>query len=157
MDRTAAKCEIGLGILLTCVAVAVGVETFKIPHLSFDPLGGRAVPFWVSVIVALFSMSMAARGYLTLRTDISSPDQGGQTPNGSIRKAICMALLMVAYGVAFHLEVNFELATIGFLGLSIAYLSGWQRHWVGYGIAIALVAAFGLHYLFTEVLVIDLP
>lgn len=157
MNRTEAKFEFGLGILLMIAAIAIGAETFKIPNMAFDPLGGRAVPFWVSVFVALLSVNMAFQGYLALRANASSVGQGGGISKEAVRHAIGMVILTLIYVMAFHFDVNFEFATSAFVGLSISHLSGWRKHWIGYGFAIALVAAFGLHYLFTEVLVIDLP
>ena len=153
--------EIGLSVFLAAVSVAVLVEAAGLPAGIYEPLGSAAIPQAVAVLILLLSLWMGGRafGYLSDRRG-GAPATPGDAPTHVLRiwSTIAVLGLAILYVLAMQLEwMGFAIATSVFLFLSIGILARFTRRSVLLAVGLALLVGFGGEWLFTNVLIIDLP
>ncbi len=92
------------------------------------------------------------------RADLTGPAAAEIAPRKHYGLAAACVAMTIAYIAALSLGwVDFRLATIVFVAAVGATLTGWRWRAAPGLLLMAQVLGFGLHYLFTQVFVIDLP
>lgn len=161
--RSARVADFAFGAFCLAVAGLIAFEARKLPASPFDPLGPGSVPIAIAAILGGLAVLLVAR--LALGLDIGAAAQsfvlgvGGEVEHRR-RPALAIATLLatVAYVVLMDLGwLGFRPATAGYLVALSALLLPWRRKPQAIGLGIALVGTFGLHWLFTAVLFVDLP
>lgn len=116
---------------------------------AFGP-GPGFMAFVVGVLLVTVSLVWFAR--VSLAPAESIPDELLPEPGGLGRVAIVLVALFIF--AAVFAVIGFKLSMLGFL-LATFFVFG--RDHVALKIVIALLASFGLHYVFLQVLKVSLP
>jgi len=157
-------------IILSLVFFAA---TLDLPEPRYEPLGPAAVPKTISVLILVSAVVLMCRGiyhfirnggFAALRAE-GVAGSGSAGPGYRLRPylAVMVMLLLVAYIGLLHLQVvGYRISCTLFM-LSTGLLTLWyeKQAFKPFHLAVLLVLtllmAFGGYYVFTQILVIDLP
>ncbi|MEM5544299.1 tripartite tricarboxylate transporter TctB family protein [Sulfitobacter sp. AS92] len=145
------RLEIATASVFLLIGIAFCVHSFSLPRAALEPMGPAAVPFAVSFGLSLLSLHMI---YGCLRRGATTGTLGDAL---GARFWVTVCLICI-YLLAMDLAVlPYRIATTAFLFVLTAGLFRFERSKVLVAAAIALILGFGLTYVFTEILVLDLP
>lgn len=171
MDVT--KHRLIVDTILACVLLMIsGLAywgTLDLPDPIFDPLGAAFVPKVLAYCLAF------ASGILLIKTihgavklSGAKPSQEAKTSEKAVsgqeqpRKrnwlAFASVLLTIAYIAVMYCELcGYRTATIIFLIVFGTMLAGLKPKMIAINLVIALILGLGIYWIFTEVLVVNLP
>jgi hypothetical protein len=166
MGGTPRRADLAFVLFCLLVAALFGVEAARAPASPFDPLGPGSVPLGLSILLALLALLLLARLLLGLDT-------------GAARQSLLLGLPDGSAGTSYRLRP--DLAVLAAVS-SLVYVAVLQAGWPGFvpatfvylevlgaamlprrrgpqaaALAIAALGALGLRWIFTRVLIIDLP
>lgn len=157
MDRDTTRWEFVTGVAAIAIAAAFLYNSRKLGPGIFEPIGPAPVPRAVAWAVIVMAGLMAVRAGQRLRFDLAPPaPDPGYVPRP-------WAAALVLAGVAAYVSamglglLGYAPATIVFLALSIWFLADFRIRALPIAVVVAVTLGFGLRYLFTKVLVTDLP
>ena len=161
-EQPSARADIGLGVTLILVALAIIFGTLDLPEGSFEPLGSASIPQYVSGGVIVLSIWIIARGVARSRRASSQTGESGSNQElayplrpGLAVILVCLAIVYV--GVMAMDWLRFSIATSAFIFVSVSLLSKFERRLMPAIVVLALALGIGLEYAFTQIFVIDLP
>lgn len=150
--------EFPLGeLLLAIVMIAFSLLTFwgslDLPEPMLEPIGPAVFPIWTSVILFGFAVIMLWQAFRG-----SKPKKN----NLSYRKRWDLAFIMVALTVLYFAVMaagwlGFRWATVVYSFLLTTALFDFNLRKLPFFLLMGLILGIGLHYIFTEILYIDLP
>jgi hypothetical protein len=149
--------DIAVGIFMLAVSAVVFWATLALPDSEYEPLGPAPVPRGVAVAIAICAAIILVQGLRGLRAGAGAPPEPLEyTPRPGL--ALITVVLTVLYvgSMAWGLA-SFRNATVVFLLLLGAILTRFEPRRLPAIVAIALVLGFGAQYIFTRVLIVDLP
>ena len=157
MDRNATRWEFGTGAAAIAIAAAFLWDSRKLGPGIFEPIGPAPVPRAVAWVVIALAGAMSLRAGWRLAQGVAPPpDDLGYEPRpwaaAVLMAGVCAYVAAMGLGI-----VSYAPATIACLTLSIWFLADFRRAALPVVLAIAVVLGFGLRYLFTKILVTDLP
>ncbi len=128
-----------------------------IPPPFFDPLGSAALPKVCAYLIIAFSLVIAARAFLRLKSETkvaSSDDDFKPEP----WLAVAVVLLASLYTLSMNLGwLGFRSGTVLFIFSLGAVLSRFDKTTMIVSGGLALLFGLGGQYIFTEFFYIDLP
>jgi hypothetical protein len=150
------RTEIGVCVFLIVVAGAFIWDARDIPAGVFEPLGAGPVPRLICWVVIGLCVTIIGQSLF------ASPPAKQPEPEATYKPhpwlaAATLALTCVYVAVMAAGMVGFAVATIVYLALTISMLADFERRGIIIALVIALVMGLGCQYIFTEVLIIDLP
>jgi putative tricarboxylic transport membrane protein len=149
----AALPDLVAGTVALIVAGLFIVEARGLPPPFFEPIGSAAVPrgtAWIAVVLAIAMMGRALLSREPAAAAFHSPRE--------LRRTLAFSVLILVYVAALGLtRIGYAVTTTVFLTLAIPLLAGFSRQWLLRSFALGIVLGFGLQFLFTRVLVTDLP
>ena len=151
------KLDFWVSLFLVALSVAMFWESLSLPPAFYDPLGPAAVPRALALFIGILSVIVLVRA--TRRTS-GSAGEAADPPTHRPRATLALILygLTLCYVLILALGVlRFGIATFLFLLIFMGIMTGFDRRRIPVILAIALVTGFGCQYLFTQVLIIDLP
>jgi hypothetical protein len=156
-DRRTAIWEVITGAGLAAVGAAFLAEGWDLPDGYFEPMGPRPVPLALAWAILIGSLMLCASGAASLLLGRAKPTaHPGYQELPWAAAGTCAAT--VIYCVVLSVGViSYWLATAVFLAVSIPFLA--ERRWklVMPATIVGIVFGGGLHFLFTKILVTDLP
>lgn len=156
-DRSGAMIEVAVGLALAAIGAAFVVEGWNLPPGFFEPVGPGPIPSAVAWCVIALSAVVVLQASVRLAAGLLPPREPPAFETRG-RDAVAVATLTVAYVAAMGLGlVGFALATTIYLVAAIGVLDGWRLRTLVPAACIAVVMGFGLAYVFTRILVTDLP
>lgn len=148
--------RLSFALVLIGVATVFYLDTRDLQGGVYEPLGPGAFPRLLSLSIIALAAVMLVQSFVTLWRGAVAAKAAGYRPRADLAAATC--LLSVVYVAAMDTGLaGFRLATFVFV-LVLALLLmrfAWRR--LPAVLAVALLMSLGLHYLFTEVFVVDLP
>jgi hypothetical protein len=157
MDRDTTRWEFGTGAAAIAIAAAFLWDSRKLGPGIFEPIGPAPVPRAVAWTVIALAGAMALRAGWRLahgRAAAAAPPDYAPRPWAAAILIAGLATYIGAMGLGL---VSYAPATIAFLSLAIWFLADFRRRALPLAIVIAVALGFGLRYLFTKILVTDLP
>ncbi|WP_027133029.1 tripartite tricarboxylate transporter TctB family protein [Geminicoccus roseus] len=149
----AASPELVAGLVTLVIGGLFIAEARGLPPPFFEPIGSAAVPRATAWIVVALSIAMMAKAVL-----IGTSRKIHFETRADVWRTIAFAALVIAYVVGLALtRIGFASLTIAFLTIAIPLLGGFSRRMFLQALALGVVLGFALQYLFTRVLVTDLP
>lgn len=164
-QRRERRADLGLALVMIVVSAAVWWQASKLAPAPFDPLGPKSFPMWIAGALGLLSVVsviVILCGRALGRSDTSLIlGIGEEAPTDYTLRP---GLALIATGLTVVYVAVLTLTGLGFLWATIAYIAalGWAmsdrtpRHTI-IALAIAVIAGFGITYLFTKIFVLDLP
>ncbi|WP_193334781.1 tripartite tricarboxylate transporter TctB family protein [Devosia beringensis] len=150
------------GLLVVCGVVALGSANLRTS--SFEPLGPAAFPLGLASVIACLSLvllvqsCMQARYKSRLPKVVEAIPTEGVSPLRQSWLAAAMMALAIGFGVAIGiLRIDFALASAIFLLATMTIMTRFRLRSLPLILAISAATAFGSDYLFTKILVINLP
>lgn len=157
MDRSQLRWDIGMGSAAVVIAAAFLQDSRKLPPGVFEPIGPAPIPRAVAwLVIALAVMMMLPALWRLVRGGAPAPDPLPYAPRPLAAALVLAATAIYVAAMALGLA-GYTPATIAFLGVTIWFLAEFRRAALPVALAIAVILGFGLRYLFTRVLVTDLP
>lgn len=156
-DRSQAAIDIGVSLLLIAIAAAFIREGWDLPPGYFEPVGAGPIPIGVAVAVIGFALIVIGKAAWQLRTDTVPQEDPPPFELRRIDAAAVFALTMLYVAAMGMGWIGYAPATVIYLVVTIWLLAGWWPRVLPPAIIIGLVMGYGLQYLFTRVLVTDLP
>lgn len=151
--------EIGVSALIILICAVFWIEAAKLPPGSFEPLGSGPVPKYTAGIIIFCCLIVITRAILRIRSgpglasDIRAEFRG-RSPAG----ALIIAAGTLIYALLLHYKVlPFGIVTCLFLFVMIWTLEDMRTKAVIPAAITAVIASFGVEYLFTNLFVVDLP
>lgn len=143
-----------LALLFTVGGIVV-IGAARLPEPLFDPLGPAGLPRYVGwLLIALAALRLVTLLRAPAPAEASRPGNDDRSP----RAVILPTLITLAYVVGLTVGgIPFPLITLAFLFAFGAVLSDKNPLSLLIVAAIAVIASFGLTYVFTDVLTIILP
>ncbi|WP_417382903.1 tripartite tricarboxylate transporter TctB family protein [Gimesia sp.] len=146
-----------VGVFLVITASAIFVNVDALSPTSLEPLGPAAFPKAISVVIAVLALVFTVKAAMHLRR-VTSAKESPREYRRRYDLAGATVLLTVVYVSLFGFEIlGFRWATVVFLGALGLLLTQGERRKIPVVLGGALVVGVGVHYLFTQVLVIGLP
>jgi putative tricarboxylic transport membrane protein len=163
--ETSSKVELGFSIVLIGLSIVIYWETLDLPPGSFDPIGSAGFPRVVSVAIGVLSLVILIRAVHRIlvgskKTTVSESQQTAVSPTFRARYDLALGFyaLSLAFAVVLALRwISFAISTALFLFISIGMLTRFYYKRLPVAILVALAIGFGCQYIFTQVLVLDLP
>jgi len=152
--RIVGELHVEIGILIFCAAIIS--ETGKTQGPVFDTVGPDLLPTAVAVIVAALTLVQVV---VQIATRDSTDHAGSRIDRAGVINGLvfCLATILYVAVLAWQI-VPFYLATCGFMAVTTALLSqGALARNALLGAGIGLGLGLFLQFIFTQVLVIDLP
>jgi len=164
-QETSSKIELGVSIFLIVLSIVIFWETLDLPPGSFDPVGSAGFPRLISVVIGILSLVILIRAVRKIsagskKAASSKTQQAAVYPTFRPRPDLAAgfyALSLVFAAVLALKLISFAICTALFLFISIGMLTRFYYKRLPVVILIALVIGFGCQYIFTQVLVLDLP
>jgi len=164
-QETSSKVELGFSIFLIVFNIVVFWETLDLPPGTFDPVGSAGFPRIVSVAIGVLSLVILIRAVRRIvvgskKATVSESQQTAVSPTFRPRYDLALGFyaLSVAFASVLALRwISFAISTALFLFISIGMLTRFYYKRLPVAVIIALVIGFGCQYIFTQVLVLDLP
>lgn len=158
MTRAEKRADIIVGLLMLALAALMGIGGALIPASVFDPIGSGKFPVYLSLGLSLLSIAVLARAVIAARIDTDRPTPGGGRT--AVARGAMVGVLVVAYCLAISLSpIPFEISTTAFipmLGTVILAKSPGPIDLVRL-IALGILVAIIVKYVFTEILYLSLP
>ena len=159
----AGRWDLLLALAVTLLGVVVYWQADQLPPPFFDPLGSAAVPKLVALILIGLSVAVVL-DRLRGKPGAADLDAGIPTPKGeepvepAVWTALASIVLPVLYVAAMQAGVLAfaQASTLLVLALG-ALFARFQPRLMLALVPIAFIAGYGLDYLFTNVLYVDLP
>lgn len=132
-----------LGLALIGLAAFAAFQAYQLqPTFSYEPVGPRAFPIVLSVILTALSLVLVFR-----------PGENGEWPNKRVAlKLVCVLVVLLVYAFLFT-RLGFLITTFfTVFSLSRLFDAAWLK-----ALAAAVLMALGSYYLFTLGLGISLP
>ncbi|GGE59310.1 membrane protein [Halopseudomonas oceani] len=133
-------------LLLVCLCLGFVAWGYQAPF-SYEPVGPRAYPLMLLILLALGALILLAKPNL----ESSESDEPPLNRAMLIKAAVCLGLMLA-------LAALFE--RLGFIPVSILFALGMARlfggRWLASG-ALALILGVGLYFLFDRLLEVPLP
>ncbi len=156
--------DLAFGLFCLAVAGVIYFEARKLPDSPFDPLGPGSVPMMVAALLAGLAVVLLGRLALGLAVGSSAlsliAGMGGEEVTHRRRPltAVVGYLLTIVYVAVMHLDwLDFLWATLIYMFvLGILLLPRTRTAWLT-ALAIAVVSAMSMQYIFTKILFVDLP
>lgn len=157
-----ARAEINVCLFLIVVCCVVLWESRLIPPGSFEPLGSGPIPQATAALIIFLCVLTIWRAFKTLsfasHSESATATEQQDTHQPRYRDALVVCSLTVIYCLVLHTKkVDFSLATVVFLFLSIGYLVRFRPKSMLIVSLLAVVMGFGCQFIFTKVFVVDLP
>ena len=151
--------RLGVGAFLIAISALVLSNSNTDAPTTLDSLGPSAFPRALSIIVIGLSLVYMARTIVALlNADVEAERKAPLGYQPQVGLALGLATLTLIYVIAFGFGfLSFRWATIAFLTASGLLLTRFNLLHVPYVIATALIMGFGVHYVFTQILVVALP
>lgn len=154
------------GLVVSVIGVAGFVEALRMPRFetrNADPFTVPGLtPGIVSLVIAVLGLMLVLRALAGRGS--SEPLPIGIWPEGSIKRTLFTIVTVVIYGGALFGRIPFTAATALFIfvfTVGAEWLNPQRRMGLpalsAWALALALVAAFAIHYVFTVVFHIRLP
>lgn len=143
--------------MVIAIAAAFLNDGRKLPPGVFEPIGPGPVPRAVCLAIVALALAMLASPVWHLATGRTAvPEAPPYVPRPAAAGLVLAgtALYVAAMGLGW---IGFAPATILFLTLTIWFLAEFRLTSLPIALALGVVLGFGLRYLFTRVLVTDLP
>lgn len=134
----------------------------QIREQQISGVSGRTTPSLPNFPGYVFALTLvagvfAARASLRRQAGTSGDDRAA-LPGTKIAEPLAIALVLITYVGTLHLGLlRFDFATLAFVVIGGGILTRRRKSLLPAVLALAIVAGFGLHALFTNVLVVDLP
>lgn len=141
--------EVVMALAVIVIAAAFLADGWHLAPSIFEPVGSGAVPNSVAGVTILLALVVLAGFARTDSDDGADPERWGV--------AAISAALLVAYVAALGLGLRYQWATLAYVPFAIAAVAPEPRRVLPVAIAVAVVLAFGLDYVFRHLLVTDLP
>jgi len=145
--------EILLAIVMIAFSLLIFWGSLDLPEPMLDPIGPAVFPIWTSLLLLGFAVIMLWRAF------------SGSKPKKidlSYRKRWDLAVIMVALTVLYFAVMavewlGFRWATVvySFLLTTALFDFNWRK--LPFFLLMGLILGIGLHFIFTEILYIDLP
>jgi hypothetical protein len=154
-ETSPAATDIGVAACLVAIAGGFIWDGWNLPPGSFEPLGPAPVPRAVALIVIGLSLVVMGSA-LGRRRSGAIPPPPPYVPRPLDAAAILG--LTVLYVALMGLGLlRFSIATTAFVTLSILLLDRFRVRSLPLALGLGLILGFGLQYIFTKILVVDLP
>jgi putative tricarboxylic transport membrane protein len=145
--------ELLAGTVALIVAGLFIVEARGLPPPFFEPIGSAAVPRGTAWIVVVLALAMMGRALFS-----REPGSAAFHSPQEVRRTVAFSALILLYVAALGLtKIGYAVSTLVFLAISVPLLAGFSRRWLLRSVVLGIVFGFGLQFLFTRVLVTDLP
>lgn len=146
--------------ILMCVLifVATGIlihEASSIPAGVFEPLGSAPIPIAVCAALAALSLWQLILSLIANRDD-KAPKAPAHAPR-RLDVFILLSLTVLYVYLIGQRVVPYAVLTTAMLFLCIATLSRFERSKLMPGIVLSVALGFGLQWVFTSLLYVDLP
>lgn len=160
------KWTISVAGIIIVLSVAAIQQAGLAPHFAFEHLGSGTVPYFVAISLLVLSALMLAEEFLLkgngvppTAADTSPEPKDSPVPRLTVglRTGVVFIGFLVFVLVLDYTPVPFWLATLVFTYLASRVLEGGTGRARLASIIIAAVVAVGIHVVFTEFLLIDLP
>ena len=140
------------GSICAVIAAAVFVMSVQIGLKESASIGADFLPKIVSVILFVFSVILAVRGWRFARSGEMAPEEYPSNTRG----VLIMLTALVVYAYVFK-PLGFVLSTVPFLFLSIVLMSKKEEtNYLKFSV-ITVVAVLAIYLIFTRVFSIRLP
>ncbi|MCB2191046.1 MAG: tripartite tricarboxylate transporter TctB family protein [Deltaproteobacteria bacterium] len=165
--RLIADTVLACGLLLISGLAYWG--TLELPDPIFDPLGAAFVPKVLAYCLAFASVILLIKTfYGAVKFSGAKQNQAAGTSEEAVSGqeqprqrnwlAFASVLLTIAYIAVMYCQLcGYRTATIIFLIAFGTMLAGLKPKMIAINLVIALILGFGLYWIFTEVLVVNLP
>ncbi len=159
MSRGRKILEFLVSIAFMGTALAVLAEVHDLPPGLIDPLGSAPVPQWTSVLLFLLSLGMLARVLLSTKLRTAHDDENEEADFAERPEAAfgVVALTIIYVIVLASRAVGFGVLTALFVFALVALLGRGRTRALLMGLLLGILVGFGCEYLFTQILVVDLP
>jgi putative tricarboxylic transport membrane protein len=159
------RCGVGTDVVAGGVmfvfAVTYLVAAFSIPQSSFEntPVGPKAVPIAIGVVLGAASLALSLRGLLETRSereaarDVAPGAPGEDAPPQDPRRFGVVVLLLLAYILIF-VPLGYALSTFLFILATTMYLD--REHWIR-NLIYAVVFSAVVYSIFVYVFGVQLP
>ena len=166
--------DIGLSSGLLIISIIVFIQAVKLGPARFDLLGAAFLPKLLSVGIAVLSLVILVNAVIKLAQATPPDTIGEETPEPEdlnaespfVRRpsmAVFVVVLTALYILVMSQKwLHYLSATIAFITVAAVTMSFFEKtpNWyirIAVIVTTALILGFGLEYLFTKVLVINLP
>lgn len=159
----AGRRDLLLALAVTLLAVVVYWQASLLPPPFFDPVGSAAVPKLVAVVLVLLAIGVVVERLRTkpgsaeagfapaLEDDDEAPEPAPWTALASIVLPVLYVSVMQAGWLAFAQASTLFVFALG------ALFSRFRPRYLLFLVPVAFLAGYGLDYIFTEILYVDLP
>jgi hypothetical protein len=157
MTSSAARRAPAADIVFSAIMIVFGVMAFvsvsDLRKSALEPIGPSAFPFAVSIVLVALS------GYILVKAFVGGSPPAPTAEFGRRRDLALIALaLTIAYFLVMQLDwMTFRWATVLYVGVLTAALANWRVRTLPGAAVLGLVMGFGLKFVFTQVLYLDLP
>lgn len=147
-----------LGVGLILVSAWVFWDTRHLPPPVYEPLGAAAIPRGIAALLGGFGGIIAALALAGRSPGALASAGDGDRPVPRPWLAVQTCLIVAAYAAAMHAGLlGFRIATFLFLAVTCMVLSDFRRSYLPAIVVMAIGSSLGLHYVFTQFFVLDLP
>jgi len=145
--------ELSIGVVVLLFAAAMFVASYDLPPPALEPVGPAAFPRAAAVI--LFGLAMAVMGS-AIRRNIAPRESVERRQRADLLLASIAAT--VVYFCAMQFEIlGFRWATVIYAFLLTVILSDFKTAAILPATIWAVSLGFGVHWVFTRFLFVDLP
>lgn len=151
------------GLLAVCAAVFWGARDLR-PG-SFEPLGPGAFPLALAGSISVLSLLLLVQAWgrrHTAAAPAAVPPDSGEEDEASVvpqpLMAVAIIVLAVIFGLAISVfRIDFAWSALAFLAVAMAIMTRFRARTLPLILLVSAISAFGADYVFTRVLVINLP
>lgn len=157
LDRKPAVVDIAVSLALIAIAAAFLYDARELPPGMFEPVGPGPIPSAVAWCVIALAVYVIVQAVVRLATGMLPPREPPAFETRGVDAAVVSALLIAYVAVMGLGLVRYAIATSVFVLAAVWVLAGRQPRVLPVAAGIAVVMGFGLNYVFTRILVTDLP
>jgi len=145
-----------MGLVAIVIAAAFLWDGWSLPPGAFEPIGAGPVPRAVAWMV--IALALAMMGEAGWRRTQGAPQAAALAYQPRPVVALIVMAGTIIYVATMALGwIGFAPATVVYLTAMIWLLADFRRNVLPVALVIALIMGYGLRYLFTRVLITDLP
>jgi heme/copper-type cytochrome/quinol oxidase subunit 1 len=164
VEKSEARNDLALGIVLLIGSIFVFVESLKIPASPYEPLGAGFVPKTISLALGLLSIIVIVSSFYEVKRGAKGKDINNEEsipykkhPLLAWAVIICVFLdILLMPLIGFRLATFLLVSILGTLIFKNERKLGLLAHCLTL-LTIAVAMSFGLYYLFTKIMFINLP
>lgn len=161
IGNAAARRDLVLAAALTVFATVLYQQAALLPPPFFDPLGSAAVPKFVALVLLALALGLVVQRALGI-TEGGMAMPEGATDEAPVRPAPLAAIGAIILPILYVASMQAGwLAFAQASSLFVIALGGlfarWQWRNLVLLVPLALLTGYGLDYIFTEILYVDLP